>query len=785
MPTTTPPTDGSPVTVAGPFDATDPVVLGANPLVGLSRRQVAAALGRLLQRVAVEPGVVTATTLGAASQLLEVLVGRSDVAPDPRDKRFAHPAWSDNPIYRRLLQAYLVEAEPSSTSSTRSSSTPKSRERARFAVSLLTEAAAPTNTLLGNPSALAKAVETRGRSVLTGVRHLAHDVRHNGGMPSTVDTRPFTVGGNLAVTPGQVVHRSEVFELIQYTPAGKTTFARPLVAIPPQINKFYISDLAPGRSLIEHLVGAGVPYFAVSWRNPTAAQRDWNLDTYVAACKEAIEVACEITGSADANVVGMCAGAITMACLLGHLAATGEALVNSATFLVAGLDTAQESQIGMLASKPAVEAARIRSQRAGYLDGKDLAKVFAWLRPNDLVWNYWVNNYLLGQNPPAFDILYWNADTTRLPAGLHADFLDLAISNGLAEGTLTVLGTPVDLGKVTLDAYVVAGSTDHIVPWQTAYQTTQLLGGESEFVLSSSGHIQAIVNPPGNPKSSYRTGDGAPPADADAWLDGAETHTGSWWEHWTAWLGARSGERRRGTAHARQRRAPAARAGPGPLRAPHVSRRGSSRSSASTGTSSGCPPEARAARCCSSWASAATSRCGTRSSGPSTNRGHPDHRLRRVGHRRLAAAARPATHARAGPPGRPRPRRPRPSRRRRARRVVRRCRRAGADPGQPAPGPPPRARVDDVRPRWRARQPAGAGPAGHTAALLLAHLPAPDRERPLRPGRQADDEGLLRDQINARRARPPSLWGYLGQLAAGIGWTSLPWLHRIRHRPSC
>jgi polyhydroxyalkanoate synthase len=546
MPTTTTlANDASAVAGTGSFDATDPVVLGANPLVGLNRRQAAAALGRLFQRMAVEPGVVTATALEAASQLLEVLVGRSDVAAEPRDKRFADRAWSDNPVYRRLLQAYLVEARAVLAVVDEVEIDPKSRERARFAMSLFTEAAAPTNTLLGNPNALAKAVQTRGRSLLTGVRHMAHDLCHNGGLPATVDTRPFTVGGNLAVTPGQVVHRSEVFELIQYSPAGKTTFARPLVAIPPQINKFYISDIAPGRSLIEHLIGAGLPYFAISWRNPTAAQRDWNLDTYVAACKEAIEVACEITGSADANVVGMCAGAITMACLLGHLAANGEALVNTATFLVAGLDTAQESQIGMLASKPAVDAARIRSQRAGYLDGKDLAKVFAWLRPNDLVWNYWVNNYLLGQNPPAFDILYWNADTTRLPAGLHADFLDLATTNGLAEGTLTVLGTPVDLGKVTLDAYVVAGSTDHIVQWQTAYQTTQLLGGESQFVLSSSGHIQAIVNPPGNPKSSYRTREGAPPATADAWLDGSDARAGSWWEHWTAWLAARSDERRR------------------------------------------------------------------------------------------------------------------------------------------------------------------------------------------------------------------------------------------------
>ena len=217
--------------------------------------------------------------------------------------------------------------------------------------------------------------------------------------------------------------------------------------------------------------------------------------------------------------------------------------MNAATFLVAGLDSARVT-IGMLASKPAVEAARLRSQRAGFLDGNDLAKVFAWLRPNDLVWNYWVNNYLLGQNPPAFDILYWNADTTRLPAGLHADFLDLAPPNGLAEGTLTVLGTPVDLGKVALDTYVVAGSTDHIVPWQTRVPDHPAPRRRVGVRAQLGGHIQAIVNPPGNPKSSYRTREGAPPATAEAWLDGSETHSGTWWEHWTAWLIARSGDRR-------------------------------------------------------------------------------------------------------------------------------------------------------------------------------------------------------------------------------------------------
>jgi len=527
------------------FDATDPPVLGANPFVALTRRQIAAALGRLLQRVVVEPGVAVARALDAAHELVEVAVGRSDVAPARGDKRFTHPAWSSNPLYRRLLQAYLVERRALLDLVDDVDLDPKSRERARFAMSLFTEAAAPTNTLAGNPSALAKGLETRGGSLVTGLRHFAHDVRHNGGMPSTVDTRPFIVGENLAVTPGAIVHRSDVFELVQYAPSSDMSFTRPLVAIPPQINKFYITDIAPGRSLIEHTVAAGVPYFAVSWRNPTPAQRDWNLDTYVGACKEAVEVACDVAGSTDANVLGACAGGITMACLLGHFTATGEELVNSATFLVAGVDTSVESMVGMLASNAAIEAARNRSQRAGVLDGKDLARVFAWLRPNDLVWNYWVNNYLLGQNPPAFDILYWNADTTRLPAGLHADFLELFRSNGLANpGALEVLGTPIDLGKVMCDAYVVAGSTDHIIPWTGAYQTTQLLGGETEFVLSSSGHIQAIVNPPGNPKASYRTRPGPPPPDAQAWLDGADVHAGSWWEHWTAWLTARSGDDR-------------------------------------------------------------------------------------------------------------------------------------------------------------------------------------------------------------------------------------------------
>jgi polyhydroxyalkanoate synthase len=445
------------VVEADSFDRDDPPILGANPFIGINRRQIAAAWSRLGQRAVLEPAKVAATGTRTAGKLVQVALGQSPVAPSAGDKRFTHDAWAHNPLYHRLLQTYLVDRDALLELVDSLHLDHKSRQRARFAVMLLTESMAPTNALLGNPDALAKAAQTRGRSLVAGSRHALYDLRHNGGMPAMVDPRPFEVGVNLAVTPGQVVYRSEAFELIQYSPSTRRCYERPLVAIPPQINKFYITDLAPGRSLVEHTVAAGIPYFAVSWRNPTPAQRDWDLDTYVSACEEAIQVACAITGSKDANVVGMCAGGVTLACALGHLAATGSAVVNSVTFMVTGLDTSVESLTNLLASRRAIEAARSRSQRKGVLDGNDMAKVFAWLRPNDLVWNYWVNNYLLGQNPPAFDILYWNADTTRLPAGLHSDFLDIAERNPLIEpGAQVVLGIPIDLRDVTCDAYVVA-----------------------------------------------------------------------------------------------------------------------------------------------------------------------------------------------------------------------------------------------------------------------------------------------------------------------------------------
>jgi poly(3-hydroxyalkanoate) synthetase len=306
-----------------------------------------------------------------------------------------------------------------------------------------------------------------------------------------------------------------------------------LVIIPPTINKFYILDLAPGRSMVEYLVSRGQQVFVVSWRNPDARHSKWGAGTYCQAILDAIDTACDIAGADTAQLMGTCSGGILSSMAVAHLAQIGKPhRIAGFTLLVTLLDQAAAGTIGVVADETTAEAAITASRARGYLDGRALAEVFAWLRPNDLIWNYWVNNYLQGKRPPAFDILFWNADTTRMTAALHHDFVRMAIGNALAHpGGATVLGTEVDLTAVNVDSYIVAGSADHICPWQSCYRSTQLLGGTSRFVLSTNGHIAALVNPPTNPKSSYQTtADGAEnPSDPQAWLDAAKTEHGSWW----------------------------------------------------------------------------------------------------------------------------------------------------------------------------------------------------------------------------------------------------------------
>jgi polyhydroxyalkanoate synthase subunit PhaC len=519
-------------------------VLGANPFIGLSPVQLTAATARFAGHALRHAPAVAAEGCRLASRLATVVRGTDDVKPDPQDRRFADETYHNNAVYRRVAHAYLAACESVEALVGMVGLDPKSEQRARFACTLATTALAPTNQLVGNPAALRKAISTRGSSLVDGAQHFVADVLRNGAMPAMVDSDPFRPGETVAVTPGAVVYRDEVLELIQYRPTTPTVHARPLLVVPPQINKYYVLDLSPGRSMVEHLVGSGQQVFVVSWRNPGPAERDWNLDTYVSALVAATDVTRTIASSPDLNVMAACAGGITSAALVGHLAVIGDDRVASLTLLVTVVDMATESAATMFLSEPSAAAAIRRSRRIGVLSGQELARTFAWLRPNDLVWNYWVNNYLLGNRPPAFDVLAWNADSTNLPAGLHADFLMLAMENGLAEpGRLRVLGTPVDLGLVTCDSYVVAGLTDHITPWQACYRSVHLLSGHSRFVLSSSGHIQALVNPPGNPKSRYLVNDNLP-GEPEAWRDEAETRSGTWWDDWTDWLGERSGEQR-------------------------------------------------------------------------------------------------------------------------------------------------------------------------------------------------------------------------------------------------
>ncbi len=477
-----------------------------------------------------------------AKEVVRIVRGTSEVAPAKSDWRFKDPTWEQNPVYRRVGQTYLSFSAALDNLVDDVEKAGGSPEKARFAISILTSALAPTNNLLGNPAAIKRTVETGGLNLVRGMRHFVGDVRHNGGMPSMADKEALKVGRDLGITPGAVIQRDEFAELLQYSASTETVHERPLLVVPPPIGRYYFLDLRPGRSFVEYAVSQGMQTFLVSWRNPGVEQGDWTLDTYAARVLLAIDAIREVTGSPDVNVVGFCAGGIINSSILNHLASIGDDRIHSATYAVTLLDFSQKAPIQAFSNAKLLSLARLRSRRAGIIAASDMGAAFTWMRPNDLVWNYWVNNYLMGENPPIFDILSWNADGTNLPAALHLQFLDMFESNVLCKpGEISVLGTPVDLATIKVPTFVTGAMTDHLTPWRGCYRTTQLLSGPSTFVLSSSGHIQSLVNPPGNPRASYFVG-GEPGPDPDEWLLTATKVTGSWWEVWSEWLRERAGE---------------------------------------------------------------------------------------------------------------------------------------------------------------------------------------------------------------------------------------------------
>ena len=530
---------------AGELDAVGALDLFApDAALGTVRRfRPDSSMVRYAFRLASRPGTVAARYAKLAAELAGIAMGSSAIAPERRDRRFSDPAWSGNPLLRRTLQAYLALAQSSEALLADAELDWRDSERLKFVLTNLIAASAPSNNPYLSPVAWKAYIDSGGLSLLRGVRAFISDMSSAPHIPTMVEPDAFQVGKDLAVTPGAVVARTDVCELIQYQPATPTVHRFPLLMVPPMINKYYIMDLAPGRSMLEFLVSQGYQVFVISWRNPGRQARHWDLNTYGEAVADSLSAMRSITGAAKVNIIGLCAGGILSSMVCAHLSATGQLdQVASLCLGVTALDQSQAGTTVALMDEGTAKASVLASRARGYMDGRTLAEVFAWLRPDDLIWNYWVNNYLQGKPPPRFDILYWNADTTKMPAGLHRNFIEIAMANALTKpGATSMLGSPLDLSKIDVDSYVVAGIDDHIVPWPSAYRATQLLGGNIRFVLSTSGHVAALVNPPSNPKATYRLAPGNPP-DHREWLAQAETVPGSWWPDYTTWLADRSGD---------------------------------------------------------------------------------------------------------------------------------------------------------------------------------------------------------------------------------------------------
>ena len=461
-----------------------------------------------------------------------------------KDKRFADRTWRDNPAFFAIGQAYFAAVGLTEDLLAAGRGDPVTDAKARLASDLILAALAPTNYLATNPAALKRAFETGGASVVAGARNFLDDLRNNSGMPRQVDTRPFEIGRNMAATPGKVVFRNDLMELIQYAPQTPQVRSAPMLASPPWINKYYIMDLAPGRSFLEWAITHERTVFAISYRNPDPSMGGVTLDDYlVHGPQTALDVITEITGAPKIDIVGLCLGGALTAMLAAYLTGAGDDRIGSITLLNTLLDYSEPGVLGAFTDEQTVSRLEKQMERQGVLEGRQMATTFDALRPNDLIFNYVVSNWLLGQDPPAFDILAWNSDNTRMPATMHAFYLrSLYLRNELAGGVMEIKGQRLSLAGVKNDVYVVGAINDHIVPWPASYKTTGLMGGDVRYVLSSGGHIAGIVNPPG-PKGWYEEAKPPYPVNAAQWRAAAAHHSGSWWEDWTRWAGRRAGRR--------------------------------------------------------------------------------------------------------------------------------------------------------------------------------------------------------------------------------------------------
>jgi polyhydroxyalkanoate synthase subunit PhaC len=512
------------------------------------------ALAKVLRAGVVHPVVPGQVALQLAADLARVplvaaasWLGRAVEPPvpvDAKDRRFADPAWTENPLFYGVRLSYLAACRAARDVVATAGLEEDTARKAAMATELMLDALAPTNFLPTNPTALKRAFDTAGMSLAKGARNFADDLVNNEGRPRQVDASPFEVGRNLAATPAKVVYRNDLMELLQYEPQTEQVHANPLLCSPPWINKYYVMDLAPGRSFIEWAVQHGRTVFAISYKNATKEMSGVTMDDYlVHGPQSALDVIQEITGADTIDIAGLCLGGALTAITDAYLSQSGDDRIGTLTLLNTMLDYAEPGALGMFTDRGTVDKLDRKMQREGVLEGASMAGTFDVLRANDLIFNYVVSNWLMGQDPPVFDILAWNADSTRMPAAMHSFYLrNFYVENKLAAGTLQIVGKSIDLGAIKAPTYVVSAINDHIVPWESSYKTTGLVSGPVRFVLSSGGHIAGIVNPPG-PKAWYQVAptDDALPATATAWRAGAERHSGSWWEDWARWSDEHSG----------------------------------------------------------------------------------------------------------------------------------------------------------------------------------------------------------------------------------------------------
>jgi len=468
-----------------------------------------------------------------------------ELEPAPGDRRFADPAWRANPALRAIAESYLAGSKTARHLVKSAGGPADGRGRLAFVTELLLDALAPTNVPFLNPSVMKEALDTGGLSLLRGAGNFVDDLVRNGGQPRQVDASPLHVGEQLAATPGRVVMRNELVELLAFEPQTKRVHEVPILASPPWINKYYIMDLAPDRSFLEYAVQNGFTVFCLSYRDPDREMSRLGMDDYLTegllAGLDRVE---ELTGARQTALFGLCLGGTLLGILLAYLAAHGEAdRIAWAAMTNTLIDFAEPGQLGVFTGESSIAALEEVMKKKGFLPASMMRGTFDWLRSTDLVWNSVIANWYQGKQPAVFDILAWNADSTNLPARMHSQYLrSCYLENRLVEpGAFEILSTPIDMSKVTTPLYVLGAEADHIAPWRSTYRTTQLVSGEATYTLTSSGHIAGIVNPPGNPKARYWTRPDCP-ADPDDWRDGAVLHEGSWWENWLSWASQRSGK---------------------------------------------------------------------------------------------------------------------------------------------------------------------------------------------------------------------------------------------------